>query len=257
MQETYLRTIKVKIIPNEVKSPKFIYDPYSWNFLSFDYDVYSYKDAQVKKEFAKALLTFEGLDSHKISRGEYLPYYTENLNSRWINEVINSDWLNQRHEYEYKHYKYSLLEEYSHYLFSFHDEFVEVIAKGFWIEKANNGIEICSEEHPLNNLPLKYKVKDLLINGRKCILVENPLSIEGLIENSKLCSQKLFQYYIVFEDGTIEPDYYASIRTRNDITITKFESSSWEPILKTKEGIAKISDFENLFIERVNKCGSY
>lgn len=252
MQEMYLKPIKInyKFYRSEIETPRINYglDKEKVKFVCIDYE---------NSISEKLRITFEMFDSLNISRGEYLPYYSENPNLRIINEVVNSDWLKKRDIYESKYYKCSLLEDYSHYIFSFHDEFIEVIAQGFWIEKINDKDELKSENHPFNDLKINDKTKEIIINSRTCLLVENTLSIDTLIENSKFCSQKLFQYYIKYKDGTFEPDYYASVRTKNDKIITKFISNGWGPTLSIKEGAGTILDFEDFFTDRVNKIGDY
>ena len=101
-------------------------------------------------------VTFESFDSIRCSRGEFLPYSDDRIvrakagdRVPWVFEVDNSEWLQQRHEYENNYYKTPLLEEYVHYLFSFHDEFVELIAKGIWFEKVRyEEIEAMPADHP-------------------------------------------------------------------------------------------------------------
>jgi hypothetical protein len=48
--------------------------------------------------------------------------------------VADSPWLAERHDYEMQRYSTPLLETYLHYVFQFHDEFVEAIAEGIWLD---------------------------------------------------------------------------------------------------------------------------
>jgi hypothetical protein len=94
-------------------------------------------------------VTFEGLDSLKVSRGEYEPFPAapgEEETFYWVTTISNSTWLRERYEYEKRYYcscynfggdVNEMLADYSHYVFSFHDEFVEVLAAGIWFESAN------------------------------------------------------------------------------------------------------------------------
>src|SRR5688572_11460476 len=47
-------------------------------------------------------VTFEHLDSIRVSRGEFDPYPGDE--SYWVSEVVPSPWLLERYEYEKRHY---------------------------------------------------------------------------------------------------------------------------------------------------------
>src|ERR1700741_1662357 len=54
-----------------------------------------------------ACVTFEHLDSIRVSRGEYDPYPRDRKPGdefHWVFEVFPSQWLLERYEYEKKHY---------------------------------------------------------------------------------------------------------------------------------------------------------
>ena len=92
-------------------------------------------------------ITFENLDALKVCRGEDLPFtdnWEEGQDITWIYEVKNSKWLQERFQYEKDKYGSSyefggnvneMLTDFKHYTFQFHDQFIEVIARGFWFEK--------------------------------------------------------------------------------------------------------------------------
>jgi hypothetical protein len=85
-------------------------------------------------------VTFEGLDAIRASRGEHLPFDNDHARFRhgdWVYTVDRSPWLRERHDYETRHYATPLLETHRHYLFVFHDEFVEAIAAGIWLDLAD------------------------------------------------------------------------------------------------------------------------
>ena len=169
-------------------------------------------------------VTFEQLDSLKVSRGEYLPYKDnfdwENPDCPycWISRVENSKWLMERYQYESKHYgeDYNwggnveeMLTDFSHFIFKFHDQFIEVIAKGFWIETDNKSLinKKLLTGHPF--LPISDEiVQNVEIENKKYIARINSLNIKELIEQSFFCSQKLITFT---EEKGKRPDYYSTI----------------------------------------------
>ena len=91
-------------------------------------------------------VTFEELDSIKVSRGEYETYPPapgEENSFHWVTTISNSMWLQERYEYEKRYYGSAynfsgnvdeMLTDFSHYVFNFHDQFVEVLSAGIWFE---------------------------------------------------------------------------------------------------------------------------
>lgn len=81
-------------------------------------------------------ITFERLDSLRVSRGENEPFppATDDADGfHWVSTISNSAWLRERYEYEKRHYGSAhnfggnvdeMPEEYFHYVFSFRDQFV-------------------------------------------------------------------------------------------------------------------------------------
>lgn len=139
-------------------------------------------------------VTFERLDSLRVSRGEYDPFPESPDNPEgfhWVMTISNSTWLRERYEYEKQHYgtgyKFcgnvdEMLEEYFHYVFSFHDEFVEAIAAGIWLEAAD--VMLCDEEintsHPLKGLAHLEPVEHFESSGIRCFVRRNPKSNDEL-----------------------------------------------------------------------------
>jgi hypothetical protein len=85
-------------------------------------------------------VTFEERDAVRASRGEHLPFDYDHAGFRhgdWVYVVGQSQWMRERHDYETRHYATPLLETHRHYLFVFHDEFVEAIAAGIWLDLAD------------------------------------------------------------------------------------------------------------------------
>ncbi|MDR0229365.1 MAG: hypothetical protein LBI72_09915 [Flavobacteriaceae bacterium] len=168
-------------------------------------------------------ITFFNLDAIRICRGEYLPYqddWTEDKELCWVYEVQHSSWQVERYIYEKKHYGRAyefggnvndMLTEFKHYIFSFHDQFIEVIAKGFWWEKDNKSLlnQPLQQEHPF--LPLSENNATYYeAHNYKTQIRTNPLPIEQLIEQSKFCPQKLYQFALII-DQHLSIDHTVSI----------------------------------------------
>ncbi len=172
-------------------------------------------------------ITFERLDSIRVCRGEYCPYdddWKENAPNYWVSKVENSSWLNERHQYEARHYKNAygfggdvdeMLSEFSHYLFSFHDQYVEVLAAGIWIEESEEPLDSAelSAGHPF--LPLSHDQTEIITaHGLKCHIWKNPADIGRLTKNAKFCSQTLMEFAPEL-DGSITTSIHLYLRYRN------------------------------------------
>jgi hypothetical protein len=204
-------------------------------------------------------VTFEGFDSIRCCRGEYMPYKIDRVDKDhseypWVFEVDNSSWLKQRHEYENGHYKTPLLEEYIHYLFSFHDEFVELIAQGIWFEKVRHEQVNAapSAEHPLMGLPESLPSEDFVIDGIHCLVRRNPLPPKEMIERSQLCSQILFQYFLTL-DGQTKPSYAAKLRTIRGKPMTRLRGALFFKDLFAVEGIGQEAQVRKAFEQWVRE----
>jgi hypothetical protein len=160
-------------------------------------------------------ITFEKLDSIKVSRGEYFPYeYEKNSPSYcWVKIVQNSNWLNERYTYENKYYNNSyefngnvneMLSDYKHYVFSFHDEFIEVLASGFWSEVASESLfgKELAKGHPF--LPLSnINMIRFEAYGLTCQARLNNKADEEIMQNSIYCSQKLIEFALELENVSV------------------------------------------------------
>ena len=148
------------------------YSPVTPEFYAYPKVIYS--DTEISgiyfetndEQFAR--VTFENLDAIKIVRGEYLPYkddydWKENMPSCWIFKVSGSEWLKQRFEYEKEYYdgtyewggdENDIATDFTHYVFHFHDQIIETIAKGFWIEiiAVSLSVKPLQSVHPLLNI---------------------------------------------------------------------------------------------------------
>ena len=172
-------------------------------------------------------ITFEKLDAIRICRGEYEPYVTDwkpEDQYHWVSEVTPSPWLLERYEYEKTHYGQAyewsgdvdeMLRDFSHYVLTFHDQFVEVLAAGIWFETFDEGsdTEERSATHPLRNLSRPARPDLLNAHGIACEVWPNTRSIDEILEDAKLCSQKLLQFAPML-DGNARAGYTLTVRVR-------------------------------------------
>ena len=153
-------------------------------------------------------ITFEKLDSLRVARGEHLPYeyeWKEDEPYCWVYRIENSHWLMERYDYEKKYYGDAyefggnvdeMLTDFSHYVFKFHDEFIEIISRGFWFEKS---------ETLLVNLPLSKNHPELKLDNRNCEIikmkrrnckvVKSESPIAKIEADSQFHRQRLFEFY--------------------------------------------------------------
>ncbi len=233
VSSTNLEPVKVTFVADDVEAPTVIYNYPSAaiKFLVSDSESYG-------------RVTFETLDSISINRGEILPYpVSENISTpSWIYEAVDSDWMRERHLYECQHYGVSLIDTYRHYVFEFHDQYIEAIAEGIWVDQLLTPLSgDLNEEHPLNDLSESCPTEQGALYGIKFEIRTNPKSVEQLIDDSRLCSQKLFQFYVQL-DNQISPSYAAVLRTQRDGLRTRF-ASRFSKDLASISGVAKPADF--------------
>jgi hypothetical protein len=157
-------------------------------------------------------ITFHNLDAIKICRGENLPFLNNwevGQDFPWVYKVDKSKWLKERFDYENENYGSSyefggnvneMRTDFSHYVFKFHDQFVEVIARGFWFEKDTNNLfkKELKDGHPFLPLP-ETNVKTFEIEGIKYKAIFNPIATDNLIQNTQYCQQKLIEFGVDFE----------------------------------------------------------
>lgn len=238
-----VKAIKIPIIPDSVLSP----DIYYGN------DITGIYFETCDNQFGR--ITFNNLDAIKVCRGEMLPYeYKWGTDERgtWVFRIENSKWLAERFNYEKEHYGDSyeyggnvneMLTDFTHYLFSFHDQFVEVIARGFWFEKSERSLfrQPLQLGHPFLNLP-ETDVKILEIEGVKCKLIFNPLSMDNLIKNSQYCPQPLIEIATEF-DGKYSIRYILFIMQRQGKLISVWRQFLGRTIFE-KDGVASFDDIK-------------
>lgn len=199
-----------------------------------------------------ARVTFEGFDSIRCCRGEHLPYKDDWVGDDyrhypWVFEVEDSAWLEERHRYESQHYQTPLLEEYVHYLFSFHDEYVELIAKGIWFERMRyEQLTEPAANHPLADLPKHLPAEEFVVEGIQCSVRHNSLPTDELLDRSRLCSQSLFQYSMTL-DGATKPSYAAKLRSIRGRPMTRLRGGLFYRDLLPVEGVGTEAEFRHAF----------
>ncbi|MEY9934140.1 hypothetical protein ABH926_008804 [Catenulispora sp. GP43] len=194
-------------------------------------------------------VTFEGLDAVRGSRGEHLPYpRAVPLAARakvrdWVFEVSSSAWLAERHNYENHHYRTPLLDTHQHYLFSFYDHFVEAIAQGVWLDKPDPDKPLVPPSaHPLasfsNAEPAEARRSPSGIRWelRCCRKAQSTL-----IRDSRLCSQRLYQFNLVL-DGESREAASVWLRTSRGHTYSRM-TRNWVGELARCDGLAAPDDF--------------
>lgn len=173
-------------------------------------------------------VTFEGLDSLKVSRGEYEPFPAasgEEDSFHWVTTISNSAWLRERYEYEKRYYGESynfggnvdeMLTGFSHYVFSFHDQFVEVLASGIWFESSDTmlGESAPEPDHPLSGLEHFGTSETFEASGITCHVRRNPLSESDLEKRAELCSQTILEIGAEL-DGSIGTSWSLTRRVTN------------------------------------------
>ncbi len=185
-------------------------------------------------EQAWGRITFESLDSIRVSRGESTPFdiaWSSIQPCGWVAVVEESPWLQERYKYEKQAYGDSynfggnvdeMLRDFRHYVFRFHDEFVEAIAAGIWIESSPTriGNAISSDNHPLTQLTNDCISERILAHGISCQVRRNPRPLEQLVTDANFCSQKLFQFAAELE-GDAQVSWTLRIRLRGDTAISQ------------------------------------
>ena len=113
-----------------------------------------------------------------------------------------------------------MLTEYCHYLFSFHDEFVEAIAAGIWID--TDSAMLASKptsDHPLNGIAHIKEFEQIEAHGIVCQVRRNPLPPEQIERNARLCSQTLLEIGANL-DGSVNTNWRLTHRELNGTTKT-------------------------------------
>jgi hypothetical protein len=191
-------------------------------------------------------VTFEGLDAVRASRGEHLPFDYDHARLRhgdWVYVVDRSAWLQERHDYETRHYATPLIETHRHYLFVFHDEFVEAIAAGIWLDLADRANPFATPiSHPLRSFDVEIPCRRFVsAGGLEWELRRSPRLDGDLIRDSRFCSQRVFQFNLVL-DGDNREAASIWIRTVDDVLVSRI-SRPWVGEFGRVEGFAQPEDF--------------
>jgi hypothetical protein len=199
-------------------------------------------------------ITFERLDSIKVSRGEYEPLPlapNEGDKFHWVTTISDSVWLRERYEYEKLHYGSAynfaghvdeMLNEFSHYVFSFHDEFVEAIAAGIWFESDDSilGERALDSAHPLYGLANVEPGERFEGCGIVCLVRRNPLPLGEIERAARLCSQVILEVGAEL-DGRSRTDWRLTRRVRNGIG-KSFLRDYFGNAVGTYDGIPSLSE---------------
>ncbi len=175
-------------------------------------------------------VTFERLDSIKVSRGEHAPFPSHPNDAgafRWVSTISNSAWLRERYDYKKRYYGSAynfggsideMLDEYFHYVFSFHDEVVEAIAAGIWIDvdDAMIGGRELDVSHPLKGLAHLDAAEHFESSGIRCFVRRNPMPNAELEAAAALCSQTVLEVGAEL-DGRSTPSWSLTRRVKNGI----------------------------------------
>lgn len=245
-----VKAIKIPIIADFVLSPDVYYGD---NITGIYFET---NDDQFGR------ITFNNLDAIKVCRGETMPYkynYGNDEADIWVYKIENSQWLTERFQYENKHYSSSyefggnvneMLTDFSHYLFSFHDQFVEVIARGFWFEKSEKSLfkQPLQQGHPFLNLP-ESKNEIFEVAGIKYKAIFNPTSIEELIKNSEFCQQTLIEIATEF-DGKYSINCTLLLMQRQGKLISVLRQFFGRPTFE-KGGVANFDDIKPIIDKEI------
>lgn len=182
-------------------------------------------------------VTFEGLDSIRTSRGELAPYDDGNDFSSWVYVVTASEWLAERHAYEWTHYETPLLDSHQHYVFRFHDDYVEALASGIWLDTpAEDALKI-GVEHPLAGVSASSLREVGSSSGLTWELTRTTRSDDELLEDARLCSQPLFEFSLVL-DGKRGGGSTCWLRSRDDVAVSRL-TRAWTGEFAAVPGIAR------------------
>jgi len=198
-------------------------------------------------------VTFEKLDSLRVSRGEYEPYDSDCLEHEvfpWVFVVEHSPWLQERYLYEAKFYgdayEFSgdvdeMLRDYDHYVFMFKDEFVEAIAAGIWFQVGSSvlGDTEGFDDHPLSDLPDTCVRDRIEMDGVAIDVRVNPRPVPDLVRDAALCSQPLI--HLASQSGlSTYVNWRLSLRSRAG-KLKSVLRNSLGRIVKEYAGVADLS----------------
>jgi hypothetical protein len=192
-------------------------------------------------------MTFEGLDAIRAARGEHLPYPLPDRyrHGDWVFVVDGSPWLRERHRYETDHYATPLLDTHRHYLLMFHDEFVEAIAEGIWLDRADRDAPFApSAAHPLRPFGPELPAERFTsAAGLEWELRRSARPAADLIRDSRYCWQRVFQLNLLL-DGASHESATIWLRTVGGVLLSRM-TRPWVGEIARLEGFAQPSDFSH------------
>jgi hypothetical protein len=191
---------------DSVASPRLVYGGLDLSSPERADQAYAALYSEVEGSGELGRVTFEGLDAVRGSRGEHLPFDADVArftSGDWVFVVDGSAWLRERHDYETRHYATPLLDTHRHYLFVFHDEFVEAIAVGIWLDLADRANPFAPPvSHPLQPFDVDMPCERFTsVDGLEWELRRSPRPDTDLIGDSQYCSQRLFQFNLLLDDS--------------------------------------------------------
>jgi hypothetical protein len=241
-----VQAVGVPLIADSVAPPRLVYGGLDLAAATGRDESYPAVYFEIADSGSLGRITFEGLDAVKAARGELLPYGTAEPRTpgEWVFTVAESPWLAERHLYEMQHYSTPLLETHLHYVFQFHDEFVEAIAEGIWLDEPDPSRPFGRPaQHPLDQLPGSLPgEKALSPSGIEWELRRSPRSESELINDSHLCSQRVCQFNLIL-DGRSSEGASIWLRSRNGLTTSRLVRPWPSGELAKRDGLAQPDDF--------------
>ncbi|GIJ30593.1 hypothetical protein Vqi01_57550 [Micromonospora qiuiae] len=218
-------SLAVPLIANSVASPpRLVYGALDLRTLDSTEQGYAALYFEVAGSGDLGRVTFEGLDAVRGARGEYPPYDVDRHEpADWVFVVQGSAWLRERHDYEMRHYTTPLLETHQHYLFAFHDEFVEAVAEGIWLDLVDRDNPFTVPAvHPLSPLSKDLPAENFTsTDGLRWQLRRSDRTDAELVEASRYCSQRVYQFDLTL-DGASREAASIWIRTRRGRLVSRF-----------------------------------
>jgi len=134
-----------------------------------------------------------------------------------------------------------MLDSHQHFVFVFHDDFVEALAAGIWLDVPEDDPLQMGGEHPLAGLPASTAPAKGSTAGLSWELVRSQRAEADLLNDARLCSQPLFAFNLIL-DGGRSGDATAWLRVRDGVATSRF-ARSWVGEVASARGVAKPKDF--------------
>jgi hypothetical protein len=210
-------------------------------------------------------ITFNNLDAIKVCRGENMPFHDGWEIGRpvpWVYFIEQSKWLKERFRYEEENYGSAyefggnvseMLTDFKHYVFKFHDQFVEVIARGFWFEKGKESLlgKPLTAGHPFLPFVLTNEIQHEY-RGIGFKIIHTTHSLESAIENTAYCQQRLMEIWVEFK-GEYSVAHTLFVFRRNGNVMFTLRDYFGRAVLTKKEliRIEEIMPLLNKYLDEV------